>query len=159
MTYLHASPPRVRCPEHGVRQVRLPWAEPKARFTALFERFAIDVLRETDVLGATRILRISWDEAWHLMERAVMRGQAAKVKRVVRQMGIDEKAAAKGHKYLTLVTDLEVATVEYISDDRTTESLNAFFATLSPEQKRGIEAIATDMWEPYLYSIHAHVPN
>src|SRR4051794_29317989 len=29
MTYLHASPPRVNCPEHGVRQVRLPWAEPK----------------------------------------------------------------------------------------------------------------------------------
>jgi transposase len=158
MTYLHASPPRVSCPEHGVRQVRLPWAEPKARFTALFERFAIEVLRETDVLGATRILRISWDEAWHLMKRAVTRGQAGKVKRVVRQMGVDEKAAAKGHKYLTLVTDLEAGTVEHISDDRTTESLNAFFVTLSPEQKQGIEAIATDMWEPYLYSIHTHVP-
>jgi transposase len=61
-TYLHARPPRVECPTHGVRQVRLPWAEPRARFTTLFERMAIDVLRETDVRGATRILRISWDE-------------------------------------------------------------------------------------------------
>ena len=60
-----------------MRQTRLPWAEPKARFTALFERLAIDVLRETDVLGATRILRISWDEAHHIMERAVARGLAA----------------------------------------------------------------------------------
>jgi hypothetical protein len=51
------------CPTHGVRQVRLPWAEVRARFTALFERLAIDVLQETDVRGATRILRISWDEA------------------------------------------------------------------------------------------------
>ena len=41
-TYLHARPPRVACPEHGVRQVRLPWAEPRARFTTLFERLAIE---------------------------------------------------------------------------------------------------------------------
>jgi hypothetical protein len=47
-TYLHASVPRVRCDEHGVRQVRVPWAEPRSRFTLLFERFAIDVLHETD---------------------------------------------------------------------------------------------------------------
>src|SRR2546422_530223 len=62
MTYLHAQPPRVECPTHGVRQVRLPWAEARARFTTLFERLAIDVLKETDIRGATRILRISWDE-------------------------------------------------------------------------------------------------
>jgi transposase len=159
MTYLRARPPRVKCPEHGVKQARLPWADPKARFTAMFERFAIDVLREADVLGATRILRISWDEAWHILERAVERGQAAKGPRVVRQLGIDEKAVAKGHKYLTLVNDLEAGTVEYIGEDRKTDSLNAFFVQLTPEQLQGIEAVAMDMWEPYLHAIHAHVPD
>ncbi|MCX7635142.1 MAG: transposase family protein [Syntrophales bacterium] len=49
MTYLHASPPRVDCPEHGVKQVRLPWAEAKARFTMLFESLAITVLLRTDI--------------------------------------------------------------------------------------------------------------
>src|SRR6266436_7502421 len=78
LTYLHAQTPRVECPTHGVRQVRLPWAEARARFTTLFERLAIDVLKETDIRGATRILRISWDEAWHILERAVERGQRAK---------------------------------------------------------------------------------
>lgn len=67
MTYLYAQPPRVECPAHGVRQVRLPWAEARARFTTLLERLAIDVLRETDIRGATRILRISWDEARHVL--------------------------------------------------------------------------------------------
>ena len=51
LTYLHACPPGVSCPEHGVRQVRLPWAEPHARFTVLFERLAIDVLREVTCSG------------------------------------------------------------------------------------------------------------
>jgi len=114
-TYLHARPPRVQCGEHGVRQVRLPWAEAWARFTTLFERLAIDVLLETDVLGAARILGITWAEAWHIQERAVRRGQQAKAPRVVTQVGVDEKAAAKGHRYITLVCDLKEATVEFIA--------------------------------------------
>ncbi len=74
-TYLHARIPRVACDEHGVVQVTVPWAAPRSRFTLLFERLAIDVLRQCDVSGATRILRISWDEAWGVMQRAVTRGQ------------------------------------------------------------------------------------
>ena len=159
VTYLHARPPRVDCPDHGVRQVRLPWAEAHARFTLLFERLAIDVLKECDIRGATRILRISWDEAWHLMERAVARGQRAKGPRVPRRLGVDEKAAAKGHRYLTLVCDLTHATVEYIAEDRKQASLDAYFATVPPDQLARIEAIAMDMWEPYVQSVLAHVPD
>ena len=62
-TYLHARIPRVQCPAHGVVQVQVSWAEPKARFTRLFERLAIDVLRECRITGATQILGLSGDEA------------------------------------------------------------------------------------------------
>jgi transposase len=157
-TYLHARPPRVQCPTHGVRQVRLPWAEARSRFTTLFERLAIDVLLETDITGATRILRISWDEAWHLQERAVARGRKAKGVQGPTQLGVDEKAAAKGHRYLTLVTDLERGTVEYVGDDRKQSSLDGYFLGLTDAQRAGIEAIALDMWEPFIQSIQTHVP-
>jgi hypothetical protein len=60
LTFLHASPPRVECPEHGVLRVRLPWADPMSRFTTLFERLAVDVLKECDVAGAGRLLRTSY---------------------------------------------------------------------------------------------------
>lgn len=159
LTYLHARPPRVQCPVHGVRQVRLPWAEPHARFTALFERFAIDVLKESDIRGATRILRISWDEAWHVLERAVARGQRAKVSRVPALMGVDEKAIAKGHRYLTLVCDLQAGTVEYLGDDRKQESLDEYWLTLTWAQRAGIRGIAMDMWEPYIQSVLTYVPD
>ena len=56
LTYLHAKAPRVKCPEHGVVQASLPWAEPMSRFTTLFERLALDVLKECDVTGAGRLL-------------------------------------------------------------------------------------------------------
>ena len=157
-TILHACVPRVACPAHGVKQAAVPWAEPRARFTTLFERLAIDVLRETNILGATRILRISWDEAWHIMERAVARGQLAKEKTVVTHIGVDEKAVAKGHAYMTIVSDLERGTVEYVADERKQESLGAYFRGLSAEQKAGIQAVAMDMWEPFVQATHAGIP-
>jgi transposase len=157
-TFLHARIPRVACPRHGVKQAKVNWAEARSRFTALFERLAILVLKETNIEGAGRILRISWDEAWHIMERAVRRGQDRKKRRVVKKMGVDEKSLGKGHSYLTLVYDLERATVEHIEDDRRKESLDGYWRGLTGGQRARIEAIATDIWDPYLASIREHVP-
>lgn len=157
-TFLHARIPRVDCPTHGVKQIRVSWAEEKSRFTALFERLAIMVLKETNIEGAGKILRISWDEAWHIVERAVRRGQERKKRGVVKKMGVDEKSLGKGHNYLTLIYDLERSTVEHIEDERKKESLDGYFRQMKPAQRAKIKAIATDIWDPYLASIREHVP-
>jgi len=157
-TYLHARPPRVECPTHGVKTVRLPWAEPSSRFTAMFERLVIDVLKETDVLGAARILHMTWDEVWAVMGRAVRRGLKRKRRRPIQYIGVDEKAAAKGHKYLTLVCDLKRATVEYVGDDRKQESLDGYFESLTETQRAAIDGIALDMWQPFIASIETYFP-
>src|SRR5947209_15481147 len=68
-TWLHARVPRVDCREHGLRRIRLPWATPGSRLTIPFERHAIDVLLETDVLGGPRLLRLAWHEAWNIEQR------------------------------------------------------------------------------------------
>jgi transposase len=150
-THLHARVPRVNCPTHGVKQVRVLWAEPRARFTQLMERLIIDVIGQCSTLtGACRILHITWDEAWGVMERAVARGQARKVARAIRYLGVDEKSFRKGHVYHTIVCDLERSTVEYVAEDRRVESLAPFFAALTPNQRDAIEAVAMDMWDPYI---------
>lgn len=155
-TYLHARPPRVECPTHGVRQVDLPWAEPRSRFTRAFERFSIDVMKETDISGAANILKTSWDECWGIMERAVARGRAAKERQVPALVGVDEKAARKGHSYLTLVYDIEHGNVDYIADDRTQASLDPYFEAFSEEERAGIRAVVMDMWPAYINSVEAH---
>ena len=107
LSWLNARVPRVACREHGIRQIPIPWALPSSRFTIPFERHAIDVLLQTDVLGGAGLLHISWDEAWNLMERAVERGLRAKRQRVIAHLGVDEKAVVKRHQYVTLVCDLD----------------------------------------------------
>jgi transposase len=158
-TWLHARIPRVYCLEHGARQAAVAWALPGSRFTLPFERHAIDVLLETDVLGGARLLNLSWDEAWHLMERAVERGQQRKKRRVIPHLGVDEKAIARRHQYVTMVCDLDRGTVEYLAENREKTSLDAYYASLSQEQLAGIQAVAMDMWDPYIASTVAHVPN
>ena len=56
LTYLHARPPRVSCPEHGVHQVTLPWAQAGSRFTNLFEALAIDILLAANIKKAAGLV-------------------------------------------------------------------------------------------------------
>jgi transposase len=130
----------------------------RSQFTALFARLAIDLLRECSVTGAVRLLRITWDEGWGIKGRAVTRGLARRQQEVVARLGVDEKAIAKRHRYLTVVADLEQSRVLYLADDRKQESLDGFWATLTPAQRDGITAVAMDMWEPYVQSTRAYLP-
>jgi len=152
-TYVHARIARVECPEHGVVQVSVPWAAARSRFTALMERWAVDVLKQCATIeGARSLLRLSWDELWGIMSRAVARGRARKRSRVMPVIGVDEKAFKKGHSYMTVVCDAQEGCVEYVAEARTAEALSGFWQSLSEEQRAGIEAIVMDMWPAYIHS-------
>ena len=158
-THLHAEIPRVQCPTHGVRQVRVPWAEARSRFTLLLERLIIDLIQQcSTVTGACRIARVTWDEAWGIMTRAVARGRARKVAQPIPYIGVDEKAFRKGHRYHTIVCDLGRSTVEFVAEDRRTDSLAAYYAQLTDAQREGLKAVAMDMWEPYIGATREGLP-
>ena len=157
-TILHAEPPRCRCPEHGVRVVRLPWAEPHSHFTALFERLAIDWLKAASQQAVADQLGLTWDEVHGIMERAVRRGLTRRKTEMIGYLGVDEKSFRKGHKYVTLVNDLARGRVLYVAEDRKQSSLDGFWPTLTKEQTDWIAGVALDMWDPYVKSIRAHLP-
>lgn len=157
-TILHAEPPRSECSEHGVRVVRLPWAQPQSRFTELFEAIVIEWLKVASQKAVAEQLKLSWDEVHGIMDRAVKRGLARRQAEAVPALGVDEKAFRKGHKYLTLVNDLVRGRVLYVAEDRKQSSLDGFWTTLSEEQLAGVEAIAMDMWDPYVNSTREHLP-
>jgi len=152
--------PVVRCPTHGSQTVAVPWAEKYSRFSRLFERLAIDVMLECSISGACEILRIGWDEADGIKQRAVKRGLARKQPVVMPRLCVDEKGIGNGQNYLTIVAQVggEQTTVEYVGEEREQESLDGFWKSLSAAQLAGVEAVGMDMWEPYVQSTLAHVP-
>jgi transposase len=157
-TILHASPPRSDCASHGPRVVKMPWAEPNSRFTALFEALAIEWLKQASKAAVAAQLKLSWEEIHAIQDRAVKRGLERRKAELVRYIGVDEKAYKTGHSYLTLVNDLEKGRVLFVSEDREEKSLDRFWPTLTTQQREGIEAVAIDMWDAYVNSLRKHLP-
>lgn len=158
-TRLHAKVPRVRCAEHGVRTVAVPWAVPHSRFTMLFERLAIAWLKEATPAAVARRLGLTWEEANGIVERAVRRGLARRPAGAARYLGIDEHSYLKHFQFVTMVVDLERQTVLHVADDRTADTLGGYFDGLSIDDRLAIEAIAMDMWDPYRKTVRDTVPD
>lgn len=151
--------PRVNCSEHGVLSAQVPWADGYSRFTELFEKFAIDVLRAAkSVKAATGLLRLSWHQIHDIQTKAVERGLLRRKGETMKHIGVDEKNFLKGHSYVSLLTDLDDVRVLEVIPDRTEESATSLLNTLTDEQKQGIEAVAMDMWPAFIGASSAILP-
>jgi transposase len=157
-TVLIADVPRVECSEHGIRLVNVPWAEPGSGFTTLFERLAIDWLKESSTTAVARLLGLSWNAVDGIMQRAVKRGLARRKQEMIRHIGVDETSFQKRHEYVTVVTDQDGNRVLYVADERKQASLEGFYNALSKKQKESIESVAMDMWKPFINATLQHVP-
>jgi transposase len=158
-TILIATVPRVECGEHGVRQVRVPWAEERSRFTALFEALVIDWLQATEnIAGVAKGLRLSWDEVSGIRGRAVTRGMKRRGRAPLpASVGVDETSIRRGHEYITVVNALSEARVLDVIDDRTQASLDAFWSQYNANELKVVESVAMDMWAAYIASTRRHL--
>jgi len=157
-TILHATVPRVRCPEHGVQQVRVPWAEPGSRFTALFERLVIDWLKEASTSAVAEQFDLSWDEVDGVMQRAVARGLSRREEQRPKRLGVDETSFQKHHEYVTVISDMTRGVVVDVLEDRTQKTLETALMGLGSDVLEGLECIAMDMWHPYINAVKLVVP-
>ncbi|MDI6891207.1 MAG: ISL3 family transposase [Thermodesulfovibrionales bacterium] len=158
-TMLHCRIPRIACTEHGVKSIDVPWAERNSRFTALFERLAIDVLLGCqNQTKAMELLNLSWDEVHNIQDKAVQRGLSRRSDGELKYIGVDEKSFLKGHQYATVVSDLNNPRVIDVAKDRKEESLSEVLNNIPDEQRAGISAVAMDMWEPYMKAVRALLP-
>ena len=97
-TLIEAKIPRVECTEHGIKQVKVPWAEDKSRFTAKFESRIIEWLEDASISKVAKCFELSWDKVEGIQSRAVKRGHARREKVNVRDLGIDETSFQKRHE-------------------------------------------------------------
>ena len=157
-TFIHALIPRVNCPTHGVQTMLVPWSEKHSRFTILFERLAIDILRfSKNQTSAQKLLRLSWEEVHHLQEKAVKRGLSRQEIHSLPHLGVDEKSFKKNHSYVTLLYDLDRSRVLDVTPDRKAFSLSLLLNRMS-SSKKTVQAVAVDIWDPFLSAITQCLP-
>lgn len=157
-TILTASVPRVRCPEHGVRQLPVPWAEAGSGYTVLFESLVIDWLRCASTSEVARLMRLSWNAIDRIEQRAVSRGLQRRESRSFAHLSIDEIAVKKGHAYVTVISDQSTGGVIEVLEDRKKETLTRFFAKLSHAERASVETVSMDMWPAYIGAVEESIP-
>jgi len=158
-TLLTADVPRVECPEHGVKQVQVPWALPGSRFTAMLEALVIDWLKESSTSAVARLLGMSWDEVDGVMTRAVARGLGRRKSQPLRAIGLDETSFQRRHEYVTVIYDTERTRVVEVLDGRSREALETFYWDTPFEDLQTIESVSMDMWGPYIEATLEHIPD
>lgn len=157
-TILVADVPRVKCEEHGVVTVSVPWAEPGSGFTAMFEALVIDWLKEASTSAVSRLMGLSWNAIDGIMQRAVARGLLRREAVFTTHIGVDETAFRKRHDYVTIVSDQQEGNVLHVGSDRRKETLKAWYESLTEEQRESIQSVSMDMWPAYINATLESLP-
>lgn len=148
-TLVSAKVPRVQCADHGCLTISVPWAEERSRFTYLFENEVIDRLQSASISAVCQQMRMSWNAADGIMQRAVTRGRSRMRKRFPKHLCVDEISIRKGHLYLTIISE-PGGRVIAIEEGRSKDSLRAFYDTVSRKQKQALRTISMDMSPTYI---------
>jgi transposase len=150
--------PRVECQACGVvRQVKIPFADARRSYTHCFERYALELSRRMTIRDVAVHLDVSWDVIKDLQKRDLSRRFAKPKLKHLRRIALDEIAVAKGHRYVTVVLDLESGAVVFVGDGKGADALKPFWKRLRGSKAK-IEAVAMDMSAAYREAVSTHLP-
>jgi transposase len=143
---------RCRCGYRGVEY--LDFVDRYSSFTKRFEAFVSVLCEKMTITDAASVAEIDWKAAKRIDMKYLSRLVTGLEDLNPEKLGIDEIAYEKGHRYLTVVRDLDIGRVVWVGETRRKEALDAFFAELGLEKCAGIQVCVIDMWDPYVASIH-----
>jgi transposase len=151
---------RVRCPDCGIKTERVEQLPSKALFSKRLEEIVGQACESAAARQVARRFRLAESTVRAIDLRYLERWAVCRRKPALRQMGVDEIYLGKKQKFLTVVCNLETAEPLWFGRERKKEILDGFFEPeWSARQRRSIEAVCVDMWEPYGLSIEQWAPN
>ncbi len=143
---------RVECAQCGVKVEKVPWASGKRELTDTYMQFLAHWAQKLSWQEVALSFRTSWEKVFHAVEYVVQWGLAHRDLSAITAIGVDEIAWRKGHKYLTLVYQIDANNMRllWIGKDRTVKTLLRFFRFLGEARSRRLQYVCSDMWKPYL---------
>jgi transposase len=160
VVFLLYAPKEIECPTHGRLQEEIPWASAHARISYRLEYLVLVYSQLMTQKAAGQLLRIASSTFSGILHRTIERVRDGHRIRGLRAIGIDEVSYRKGHKYVTVVYDLNRSCVVWVGPGKNRESIDGFFAeALSDHQKKQIQWACCDMSETYIGAIKEHCPN
>lgn len=144
---------RISCP-CGCRDMEeLEFAGKYARFTRRFEEKVVMLCRAMTIKDVAKEMRMGWEAVKNIDKREAQKYVVALSEISPTGIGVDEVAYEKGHKYLTIVRDLDIGKVIWVGKSRKKETMDEFFHVLGKEKSMRISLVAMDMWDPFIKSV------
>lgn len=160
--YLRARVPRVRCGEHGVKQVPVPWARRGSDFTLLFEALLMAMVKEMPVAPIAKLVGENDKKIWRVVHHYVDVAVEAQDLAGMRDLGIDDTSFRRGQSYVSVFCDLAVSErrAVFVADGRGQETVEEFVGFLGSHggQPENIKEVCQDMSGAYLAGVREHLP-
>jgi transposase len=158
--YFRYAPRRVKCPAHGVKVEALPWGYGKERMTFSYQIYLSRWAKRLSWKETADIFETSWDTVFRAVKFVVDYGLAHRNLDGVTEIGVDEISVFKGHKYLTLVYQLNAGTRRLLwsGPERKAKTLLQFFREFGKERSSKLQYVCSDMWAAYLKVIAKKAP-
>lgn len=144
---------RVHCPRcRAVVVEEVPWADGKHQLTKAYMLFLARWARKLSWKETAEAFRTSWEKVCDAVEYVVTWGLEHRTIAPLRAIGVDEIQYAKGHKYLTLVYQIDqgLTRLLWVGRERTLASFQGFFTLIGDKLASQIQFVCSDMWQPYL---------
>jgi len=143
---------RVDCPRCGVKVEKVPWCDGKNQLTTTYRWFLAGWAKRLCWKEAAEAFGATWQDVFRSVKHAVSWGLAHRDLVDIASIGVDEVQWRKGHKYLTLVYQIDEGSKRllWIGKDRTTKTFLRFFRMLGKERSGKLKFVCSDMWKPYL---------
>ena len=159
--YLHARVPRVKCQEHGVHQISVPWAREGSRFTLLFEALIMTLVREMPVLTVARLVGETDTLLWRVIDHYVHEARTRVDMAHVHAVGVDETSSRRGHDFITLFVDLNARRLLFATPGKDAKTFEKFSADLQAHggSAEAITDVSMDLSPAFQKGAAEHLPN
>lgn len=158
--YIEYTYRKIRCNKcSGIKVERLGLVDPYMRITRRFTQYIVDLCKYMTVEDVANLLEIDRKLVKKLHKEYLQSEFGKDVYSGLRIIAVDEISLKKGHKYLTIVIDYETGRIVHVGRGRKYKTLKGFFKKIPKRDRKRIEAVCMDMWDPYIKAITKWCPN
>lgn len=157
-SFISVSYRTVRCPQCGEVVEKVELMDPGQRITKRLARYILGLCDLMTIQEVARHLDLNWKTVKELHKSFLRERFAKEDIGCPKILAVDEIAVKKGHRYLTVVINWQSGRVLWVGEGRRYETLKAFFTSLSQGQREAIQAVAIDMWDPYIKAVKEFCP-
>lgn len=152
---------RVDCPHCGVVTENLDWAQGKEQMTTAYKWFLSTWAKRLSWKETAEIFGTSWNRVYRAVRHAVQWGIVHQPPARFTAIGVDEIASRRGHRYLTLIYQIDEGCrrLLWVSRGRTENSLESFLKFHETAVRKHLKFICSDMWRAYLNAIAEYADN